>query len=102
MVEQAKLVDILTLEAFERIERVFRGHFALAVEATGRDGAPVAGRCSVDCEPGFCRLVRGSEEGARRCLAERRRAVEIAAGAGRAFITICPAGIGAVSVPGVA
>jgi two-component system response regulator YesN len=38
-------------------------------------------------------------EGQRRCLTERRRAVEIAAETGRPFITICHAGIVLVCVP---
>jgi two-component system response regulator YesN len=99
MAEQANLREILSAGAFERIERVFRRHFGLALETVGRDGQAVPGRCSSDCEPRFCRLVRGNEEGARRCLAERRRAVEIAAETGQSFITICHAGIVLVCVP---
>jgi two-component system response regulator YesN len=99
MVEQAKLTDLLSAGAFERIERVFRRHFALALETAGSDGRAVPGRCSDNCQPRFCRLVQGSEQGRQRCLAERRRAVEIAAETGQSFITICHAGLVLVCVP---
>jgi two-component system response regulator YesN len=99
MVGQTTLTELLTAETFERIERVFRRHFGLALETAGCDGQAVPGRCSGDCEPRFCRLVRGSGEGTRRCLAEHRRAVEIAAETGQSFITICHAGLVLVCVP---
>jgi len=99
MSERPGLVDILTAETFERIERVFRRHFHLGLETTGGDGEQVNGLRSSDCEPQFCRLVRGSEGGRARCIAERRRAVEIAAETGQSFITICHAGIVLVCVP---
>jgi two-component system response regulator YesN len=99
MVGQATLTDLLTVETFERIKRAFHRHFGRALETTDRDGGAVAERCGRDCEPGFCRLVRAGGEGQRRCLAERRRAVAIAAETGRPFITICHAGIVLVCVP---
>ena len=99
MAERPGLVDILTAEKFERIERVFRKHFHLGLETTGGDGEQVNGLRSSDCEPEFCRLVRCAEGGRARCVAERRRAVEIAAETGQSFITICHAGIVLVCVP---
>jgi two-component system response regulator YesN len=99
MGEQPGLTGLLTPEKFERIERVFRRHFHLGLETTGGDGERVEGLCSGDCEPGFCRLVRAGAEGRARCIAERRRAVEIAAETGQSFITICHAGIVLVCVP---
>jgi len=99
MAEQPRLVDILTPEKFERIERVFRRHFKLGLETTGPDGLPIAGLCSEDCRPEFCRRVQEGPDWRRRCLAERARAVEIAAQTGQSFITICHAGIVLVCVP---
>ena len=99
MAEQPRLVDILTPEKFERIERVFRRHFKLGLETTGPYGVPVEGLCSEDCRPQFCRLVQADPDGWRRCVAERQRAVEIAAETGQSFITICHAGIVMVCVP---
>lgn len=92
-------MDILTPEKFERIERTFRRHFHLALETTGSNGEAVSGLCSGDCEPEFCRLVRSGAVGRLRCIAERRRAVEIAAETGDSFITVCHAGIVLVCVP---
>jgi len=92
-------MEILTPEKFEQIERTFRRHFHLALETTGSDGDAVAELCSGDCEPAFCRLVRSRAVGRLRCIAERRRAVEIAAETGDSFITICHAGIVLVCVP---
>jgi two-component system, response regulator YesN len=89
----------LTPEKFERIERVFRRRFRLALEATGRDGEAIAGLCSRNCRPQFCRMVQQEASGRQRCLAERQRAVEISAQMGQPFITICHAGIGLVCVP---
>jgi two-component system response regulator YesN len=99
MGEQPGLTDILTPEKFERIERVFRRHFHLGLETTGGDGERIDALCSGDCEPEFCRLVRAGDSGRARCIAERRRAVEIAAETGQSFITICHAGIVLVCVP---
>jgi len=99
MTEQPTLTEILTPGKFERIERVFRRHFKLGLETTGPDGLPSAGLCSEDCRPEFCRRVQEGPEWRRRCLAERARAVEIAAQTGQSFITICHAGIVLVCVP---
>jgi two-component system response regulator YesN len=99
MAEPPNLVEILTPEKFERIERVFRRHFKLGLETTGPDGAPMGGLCSEDCRPEFCRLVQQDPDWRRRCIVERARAVEIAAQTGQSFITICHAGIVLVCVP---
>ena len=99
MGEQARLTELLTAEKFARMEGVFRRHFRLGLETTGGDGERIESLCSGDCEPEFCRLVRAGKDGRTRCIAERRRAVEIAAETGQSFITICHAGIVLVCVP---
>jgi len=99
MAEQLKLTDLLTPEKFERIERVFRKHFALGLETTGADGVPVERLCSADCRPEFCRWVQRDGDRRAKCLTERRRAVELAAETGQSYITICHAGIVLVCVP---
>ena len=99
MVEQAKLTELLTPERFGRIEQAFRRHFHLGLETTGPDGQSVAGLSSADCRPDFCRLMHADAQGRQRCVAERRRAVEIAAETGQSYITICHAGIVLVCVP---
>ncbi len=99
MIEQPRLADILMPETFERIERGFRRRFNLALETTGRDGVAVEGLCSKECRPPFCQLVQQDADGQTRCVAERRRAIEIAVETGQPFITICHAGIVLVCVP---
>ncbi|MEN6575163.1 MAG: helix-turn-helix domain-containing protein [Phycisphaerales bacterium] len=99
MAEPPKLMDILTPEKFERVEREFRKRFKLGLETTGPDGTPVDGLCSEDCRPRFCRLVQGDPDWRQRCSAERKRSIEIAVETGQSFITICHAGIVLVCVP---
>jgi len=99
MADDVILTQLLTTEKFECIEGAFRQHFHLGLETTDVDGRAVDGLCSRDCRPGFCERVQSDPEGRRRCLAERRRAVEIAAETGQSFITICHAGIVLVCVP---
>ncbi len=99
MGEQARLTELLTADQFARIEGVFRRHFQLGLETAGGDGERIESLCSGDCAPGFCRLVQSGETGRTRCVAERKRAVEIAAETGQSFITICHAGIVLVCVP---
>ncbi len=99
MSERPGLTDMLTAEKFERIERVFRRHFHLSLETAGGDGERIDALCSGDCGPEFCGLVRSGEVGRARCVAEHRRAVEIAAETGQSFITVCHAGIVLVCVP---
>ncbi|MBN2133699.1 MAG: helix-turn-helix domain-containing protein [Sedimentisphaerales bacterium] len=94
-----ELTRLLTPGRFRRMERLFRRQFELGLETTGRNGAAVEALCSADCRSDFCALVQSGPEGRRRCLAERRRAVEIAAETGQSYITICHAGIVLVCVP---
>jgi len=99
MADDRELTQLLSAEKFARIERAFRKHFQLGLETAGADGLVVAGRCSTDCQPGFCRQVQGGAAGEHRCIVERRRAVKMAAETGQSFITICHAGIVLVCVP---
>jgi len=99
MADDRELTQLLSAEKFARIERAFRKHFQLGLETAGTDGLVVAGRCSTDCQPGFCRQVQGGAAGEHRCIVERRRAVKMAAETGQSFITICHAGIVLVCVP---
>jgi len=99
MADAMRLTQLLTREKFERIERTFAEHFHLGLETTDTQGAALDGLCSRACRPCFCERVQSDPEGERRCRAERRRAVEIAAETGQSFITICHAGIVLVCVP---
>ncbi|MBM4025827.1 MAG: helix-turn-helix domain-containing protein [Planctomycetes bacterium] len=99
MTESAQLIDLLTPETFARIESVFRRHFRLALESAGREGEPVEALSSKEGRPEFCRLVGQEAGGRQRCVAERQRAIEIAAQTGQSYVTICHAGIVLVCVP---
>lgn len=99
MAEKAGLSELLSAREFVQIARAFRRRFQFGLETAGTDGAAVEGLCSDDCRPRFCALVQADAEGRRRCIAERRRGVEIASETGQSFITICHAGIVVVCVP---
>ncbi len=99
MAEKAGLSEVLTAAGFARIARAFRSQFQLGLETAGTDGVTVETLCSSDCQPPFCALVQNDSQGCERCVAERRRAVEIASETGHSFITICHAGIVMVCVP---
>lgn len=99
MADDVRLTDLLTKAKFAKIERAFRKHFQFALETTGPDGQAVPGLSSPDAQPDFCSRVQCDTVGQHRCIAERRRAVEIAAQTGQSFITICHAGIVLVCVP---
>jgi len=99
MADAMRLTQLLTREKFERIEGTFREHFHLGLETADTQGRVEKALCSSDCRPRFCAAVQRDPEGRRRCQAERRRAVEIAAETGQSFITICHAGIVLVCVP---
>lgn len=93
------LTKLLGKEKFERIERVFRKHFQLGLETGNIQGKVIKQICSVDCQPKFCRIVRGSTAGLRRCNKERRRSLKIAIETGQSYISLCHAGVVLVCVP---
>jgi two-component system response regulator YesN len=86
-------------EKFEEIERVFRKHFQLGLETANIDGKEIPGMCSDDCDPDFCKLIRSSPAGKKRCNKERRQSLKIAIDTGQSYISLCHAGIVLVCVP---
>lgn len=99
MADGQRLDDLLTAAEFARIEMAFRQRFGMSLETTGPDGVAVDSLCSPDCRPAFCALIQSDAQGRARCIAERRRAAEIAAQTGQSFITMCHAGVVLVCVP---
>jgi two-component system response regulator YesN len=99
MADKSALTKLLTRGNFERIEGVFRKHFQLGLETTNISGTDIKGRCSSDCHPEFCRIVRSSATGRRRCQKESKRGLEIAIETGQSYIRLCHAGIVVVCVP---
>jgi two-component system response regulator YesN len=99
MADKSALTKLLTRGKFERIEGVFRKHFQLGLETTNISGAEISGLCSRDWNPDFCRIVRGSAVGRRRCQKESKRGLEMAIETGQSYIRLCHGGIVVVCVP---
>jgi two-component system response regulator YesN len=99
MAEKVSLVKLLGKDKFERIEGVFRKHFQLGLETRNIQGKEIRQMCSGDCHPAFCRIVKSSKTGLRRCNRERRRSLETAIETGQSYISLCHAGIVLVCVP---
>ena len=99
MADKVSLVKLLGKEKYERIEGVFRKHFQLGLETRNIQGREIKQMCSVDCQPKFCRIVRGSITGRGRCNKERRRSLKIAIETGQSYISLCHAGVVLVCVP---
>ena len=99
MADKSQLSKSLPKEKFEKIESVFRRHFQLGLETTNISGKEIKGLCSSDCHPAFCRIVRSSTTGLRRCYKERRQSLAMAIETGQSYISLCHAGIVLVCVP---
>ena len=84
---------------FSKIESTFRKHFKLGLETTNERGSILKKLSSEDCHPDFCKIIRKSPTGLKRCNAERRRSLKIAIETGQSYISICHAGIVLVCVP---
>jgi two-component system response regulator YesN len=99
MADKPRLTELVGGEKFERIEGIFRKHFQFGLDTTNAEGKGIQKMCSEDCHPAFCRIVRSSTAGRRRCQKERRRSLEIAIETGQSYITLCHAGIVLICVP---
>jgi two-component system response regulator YesN len=99
MAKKSQKTKFLVGPEFETIERVFREHFQLGLEAAGTGGKEVKDMCSADCQPRFCELVKNSPLGLRRCNRDRKRSLENAIETGQPYISVCHAGIVLVCVP---
>lgn len=99
MPKKLQITKSFTRESFARIEAAFRKHFALPLETVNARGLPVDAMCSNNCHPLFCRLVRASPTGLRRCRQDRIRSLNIAIETGQPYINFCHAGIILVCVP---
>ncbi len=89
----------LTDNKFHEIERIFRKHFKLGIETTDIGGNEITTLCSGNCHPEFCKIVRGSDKGLKRCLKEREKSLKVAIETGESYISICHAGIVLVCIP---
>ena len=99
MVKKSHLKDVLSDEKFAKIEGEFRKRFGFGLEASEIDGRRIKKMCSGDCYPEFCKVVRGSTTGLKRCNEERKRSLKVAIETGQSYISLCHAGIVLVCVP---
>ena len=101
MANQARLGGLLAGEKFEKIELIFRRHFQLGLEITDSRAGVLEQICSKDYQPEFCRIVRQTEIGNKRCDKQRKQCLGIAVESGQSYITVCHAGIVLAAVPAV-
>jgi len=99
MGNRVEISEVFTREKFKRIEGIFRRHFRLGLETTDVRGREIDSMCSDGCLPQFCRLVRSSPVGRRRCKKQRRQSLTTAIETGQSCISLCHAGIVIVCVP---
>lgn len=97
--QQVLLQDILSKEQFRQIESAFNRHFSLSLETIDVDGSEIRSRCSAACHPEFCKNVRSSKVGAKRCHQDRLRSLNLSIETGQPYITLCHAGIVLACVP---
>jgi len=86
-------------ESFSKVEAIFRNNFAMGLETLDTKSRPFAKACSKDCHPEFCKIVRSSPTGLKRCNQDRLRSMNIAFETGQPYISICHAGIVLICVP---
>lgn len=99
MADSVPLTDLVTKDHFKRIQSVFSKNYNFPIETTGINGAEIRQMCSATCHPQFCKLVRGSKTGAKRCHQDRLRGLNISIETGQPYISLCHAGIALVCVP---
>ena len=99
MTSKIELKDLFTKEHFKRIESTFRKNFHLDLEVTKVNGLEARQMCSSSYHPPFCKMVRGSSAGAKRCRQDRMRSLSIAVETGQPYISLCHAGIVLGCVP---
>ncbi len=93
------LADLFLKEHFDKIQTDFRKHFPFDLETSDIDGQSIHRMCSGNCYPAFCRTIRSSSTGAKRCLHDRLRSLNIAIETGQPYTSICHAGIVLVCIP---
>ena len=87
------LTDLVTKKHFEKISSAFQRNFKLLIETADLEGQAIRSLCSSGCYPEFCKRVRQSKTGAKRCHEERIRSLNVSIETGQPYITLCHAGI---------
>lgn len=97
--KNVSLKDLLTKKQFLRIESAFKRNFNLTLEAVDIDGHEIRSLCSSACHPDFCKRIRSSKIGIKRCHHDRLRSLNLSIETGQPYITLCHAGIVLACVP---
>jgi two-component system response regulator YesN len=92
-------VNLFSTHQFQNIEEAFRQHFDMALEMIDLSGKQIASHCSSDCRPDFCKLLRSTKTGEKRCIQDRIRSLHMALETGQPYSTLCHAGILVSCVP---
>lgn len=93
------LKDMFTKEQFQRVETIFRRNFKLPLETCDVNGREIRSLCSTHCHPDFCKRLRQSKIGAKRCKQDRLRSLNISIETGQPYISICHGGIVLACIP---
>ena len=96
---QLELADFVSADQFKKIASGFSKHFSLPLETAAPDSKDIPDMCHNDCHPEFCRIVRKSKTGLKRCKQERLRSLALAFETGQPYTCLCHAGIVLVCVP---
>ncbi|HEG42441.1 MAG TPA: hypothetical protein ENH94_00175 [Phycisphaerales bacterium] len=94
-----ELTDLFLEEHFEKIQVAFHKHFPFDLETSNIDGRAIRQMCSANCSPSFCKVIRSSNAGAKRCHQDKLRSLTIAIETGQPYTSICHAGIVLVCIP---
>ena len=93
------LADFVSIKQFKKIASGFNKHFSLPLETTSPNGKEIPDMCHSGCHPEFCRMVRKSRNGMKRCKQDRIRSLALAFETGQPYTCFCHAGIVLVCVP---
>ncbi len=99
MAKKKKLTEFVPKKSFSQIEKSFYSNFGMKLEGAETSGKEVAALCSSGCYPQFCKIVRSSPAGRKRCYQDRLRGLNIAVETGQPYIWICHAGVVLACVP---
>jgi len=90
---------VFSRQTFLMVESAFRSKFAQKLETCDLKGKQMHQSCSKGCHPEFCKIVRSSATGLKRCIQDRSRSMSMAFETGQPYTSICHAGIVLVCVP---
>jgi two-component system response regulator YesN len=97
--DDIQIKDLFSKEQFKKVEAAFMRNFRMSLEMTDIGGREIRSFCSEKCHPAFCKHLRTSKTGSRRCRQDRLRSLNISIETGQPYITVCHAGIVLGCVP---